>query len=106
MGQNGTVIIGVINNEYAATGYVVRTYLADIEEYFNASANRTELRELSRSPLDRFSLSIDHGQGWNTSYTFRIDRPGIFRVVFLLSKLPDEQNAYRTLWLTVRVRAA
>ena len=100
------MIIGVINNEYAPASYAIRTYVADMEESFNASANRTELRELSRSPLDRLSLSIGHGQEWNRSYTFRIDRPGIFRVVFLLFKLPDERNAYRTLWLTVRVRAS
>ena len=101
------MIIGVINNEYAPASYAIRTYLADIEEYFNASTNRTELRgELSRSPLDRLSLSIGHGREWNTGYTFRIDRPGIFRVAFLPSKLPDEQAAYRTLWPTVRGPAA
>ena len=104
VGQNGTIIIGVINDEYANTSYVVRTYLADMEEYFNVTANRTQVRELSRSPLDRLSLSIGHGQEWDSGYTFRIDRPGIFCVVFLLFKLPDDQTAYRTLWLTVRVR--
>ncbi len=104
VGQDGTVIVGVINNEYANTSYVVRTYLAVMEEYFNTTANRTEVRELSRSPLDRFSLSIENGQGWNRSYTFRINQPGIFRVVFVLFKLPNDQGAYRTLWLTVRVR--
>jgi len=81
-------------------------YLATMEEFFNASSNRTELRELSRSFRSNLTLEVANDAYWNQSYTFNLSSPGVFRLYFLLSKLPDDQTAYRTLYLTVRVRAS
>jgi len=106
VGQNGTLNLTVHNREFAPLRYELRIYQATMEEVFNASANRTELRELSRSFLSNLTIELASDAYWNQSYTFNLSSPGIFRLYFLLYKLPDDQTVYRTLYLTVRVRAS
>ncbi len=102
--EPGTINLTVHNREFADVSYEIRIYRATMEAYFNASANRTELRELSRTYVSNLSLQLGNDGFWNRSYTFNFSSLGIYRLYFNLYKLPDSQDVYRYLFLTVRVR--
>jgi uncharacterized membrane protein len=102
--QTSTINLTVHNVEYAYVAYEIRVVYATMEAFFNASANRTQYRELSRTTITNFSLNLPNGDYWNRSYRFFIPMPGIYRLYFHLYKLPDTSDVYRYLFLTVRVR--
>ncbi len=102
--QTVTINLTVHNVEYADVAYEIRVVQATMEAFFNASANQTQYRELSRTMVTNFSLDVPDGGYWNRSYRFSIPAPGIYRLIFDLYKLPDTQDVYRYLFLTVFVR--
>ena len=85
IGENGTVIIGVVNHENANTSYQLNVIYDNnilTQETFNLKNN--EKKEIS------FSFSLNKtGTGQKLN--------------FYLYKLPDTQNPYRTLELLVDV---
>jgi uncharacterized membrane protein len=102
--QTGTVTLTVHNAEYTDVAYEIRVYQATMEVFFNASANRTQYRELSRAYVTNFSFDLYNGGYWNRSYSFSIPMPGIYRLYFHLYKLPDTGVIYRHASLPVYVR--
>jgi uncharacterized membrane protein len=102
--QTATIKLTVQNVEYADVAYEIRVHRATMEALFNASANRTQYREVSRAYITNFSLDLHNGGLWNRSYSFSIATPGIYRLLFDLYKLPDTRAIYRYAFLTVFVR--
>lgn len=98
VGQNGTVIIGIANHEYRTVNYTVEIWLVNAS-FIN---NRTVIHHMYF--FDRFSVTLNHTpvniEGnwtpqWEMWYTFSIDRPGRYKMWFLLFKedippLPSE----------------
>jgi uncharacterized membrane protein len=89
VGQNATIIIGIANHEYRTVNYTVEIWLV------NASYedNRTVIRHMYF--FDRFNVSLNHTpvniEGnwtpqWEMPYTFSIDKPGRYKMWFLLFK--------------------
>jgi uncharacterized membrane protein len=101
--ETGTIHLTVHNVEYADIAYEIRVVQAKMEAFFNASANRTQYRELSRTYITNFSLDVPNGGYWNRSHSFSIPSAGIYRLYFDLYKLPDTQAVYRYTFLTVFV---
>ncbi len=87
VGQNATVIIGIANHEYRRVNYTVEVWL--VNAVFEN--NSTVINHMYF--MDRFNVTLDHRDidiegnwtpQWETPYTFSIDRPGRFKVWFLL----------------------
>jgi uncharacterized membrane protein len=103
--EPATVNLTVHNREFADVAYEIGIYRATMEAYFNASANRTQLRELSRMYVSSLSLQLGNDRFWNRPYTFNFSGLGIYRLYFNLYKLPNTHDVYRYLFLTIRVRS-
>jgi uncharacterized membrane protein len=88
-GQNATIIIGIANHEYRTVNYTVEIWLV------NASYedNRTVIHHMYF--FDRFNVTLNHTpvniEGnwtpqWEMPYTFYIEKPGRYKMWFLLFK--------------------
>ena len=89
VGQNATIIIGIVNHEYKTVNYTVEIWLVNAT-YEN---NRTIIHHMYF--FDRFNVTLNHTpvniEGnwtpqWETRYTFSIDKPGRYKMWFLLFK--------------------
>ncbi len=103
--QTAKISLTVHNVEYADLAYEIRVYEATMEAFFNASAKQTQYRELSRIYVTNFSIDLSNGGYWNRSYNFLSPTLGVYRLIFDLYKLPDTQDVYHYLFLTIFVRA-
>jgi len=84
-GQNGSVIIGVVNHEYTTTDYLL-------------------LVKVNNSTLQNQTLTLTSGQKMEIPFNFTAGTSGQKKMEFLLYKLPNNDTAYRSLhlWLNVR----
>ena len=89
VGQEGRLIIGIANHEYRTVNYTVEIWLVNAS-YEN---NQTVINEMYF--LDRFNVTLDHmpvdvGENWTPQwempYTFSLDKPGRYKIWFLLFK--------------------
>ena len=101
--ENGTVIIGVVNHEFANVTYTVRKDLVWIQWVYNDTTERDEPVEMSRVTLHTEDLSLDHEDEWESPFLFSIDDAGDYKVEFLLFKNGDFSEVYRSLHLYVEV---
>lgn len=83
-GQNGSMIIGVVNHEYTTTDYLL-------------------VVKVNNTILKNQTLSLTNGQKMEIPYTFTAGSTGQKKLEFLLYKLPNNQTEYRSLhlWLNV-----
>ncbi len=102
-GVETLAIIPAYNVEYATAGYVINVSLAVMMPFLNVTANQTQYRVVSQTPVTNFTFQLFNGGYWNHTYAFRIPSPGIFRLYFDLYKLPDTVAVYRYLFLTIFV---
>ena len=84
-GQNGSVIIGVVNHEYTTTDYLL-------------------LVKVNNSTLQNQTLTLTSGQKMEIPFNFTAGTSGQKKMEFLLYKLPNNETSYRNLhlWLNVR----
>ncbi len=84
VGQNGTVIIGVVNHEYQTVNYqlVVTT---------------------NGTIMSQQNITLTNGNKTEIPYSFTAGSAGNKEIEFLLYKLPDTTNVYRSLHLFVNM---
>lgn len=84
VGQNGTVIIGIVNHEYQTANYelVVRS---------------------NGTIMSQQNISLTNGNQTQIPYSFTAGSVGYKNIEFLLYKLPDTTNVYRSLHLYVNM---
>ncbi|MBF4475779.1 DUF1616 domain-containing protein [Methanobacterium formicicum] len=84
-GQNGSVIIGVVNHEYTTTDYLLMV-------------------KVNNSTLKNETLTLTSGQKMEIPFNFTAGTPGQKKMEFLLYKLPNNETAYRSLhlWLNMK----
>jgi len=84
IGQNGTVIIGVVNHEYQTANYelVVRS---------------------NGTIMNQQNITLTNSNQTQIPYSFTAGSAGYKNVEFLLYKLPDTTNVYRSLHLYVNM---
>ena len=84
-GQNGSVIIGVVNHEYATTDYLL-------------------VVKVNNSTMKNQTLKLTNGQKMEIPFNFTAGTSGQKKMEFLLYKLPNNETAYRSLhlWLNVK----
>ncbi len=85
VGESGNLIIGVVNREYDLVNYRLEVRLNDIL-------------------IDQQNLTLEHEEKWEEEFSFTANNPGANqKLEFLLYKLPDTNEAYRSLHLWVDV---
>lgn len=93
VGENGTVIIGVVNHEYRAINYTIEVWLINQTVVYNESTDENETRYNHMWFMDKINIMLDHTpigtEGlwepqWEYNYTFNISREGDFKLAFLL----------------------
>ena len=109
VGENGTLFIGIGNQEYRNVTYTVETYFVRMD--FNQTTNTSSLNAMDR--IDRFTVPVPFNETRILPYTITPDRTGYNRVEFLLfnetvppdtvSGMDRINSSYRDLhlWLTV-----
>ncbi|MGM0771293.1 MAG: DUF1616 domain-containing protein [Halobacteriota archaeon] len=89
-GQNGTVIVGVVNHEYADTDYSIELMLE----------NNSHLME-----QELLQITLQHNETWEKEITFTPESAGEnMKMQFLLYKGRDMAEPYRNLHLWIDVR--
>jgi len=101
--ETGSVIIGVVNHEFATVNYTVRVDLVGVRIVYNASSMYNETVEVNRTAWSLFHVTLADTRNWTQAYTFRINYTGLWKVQFLLFKDGDFSGAYRQLQLYARV---
>jgi uncharacterized membrane protein len=83
-GQQGKVIIGIVNHEYATVDYQL-------------------VVKMNSNILTKKTITLQNNQKKEIPYTFTANPVGQNKLQFLLYKLPDNKKVYRSLhlWLTV-----
>lgn len=128
LGENATVIIGILNHEYRTIKYHVGIWLVNQ----STSYNNTEGENIKSIDhmwfVDEITVELNHisinvekpiGLQWQYNYSFNLSRQGHFKLIFLLFTIPMEnytsnidykdkaeyllKSAYREvyLWITV-----
>jgi uncharacterized membrane protein len=84
-GQNGSLIMGVVNHEYTTTDYLL-------------------VIKVNNNTLKNQTLTLSSGEKMEIPYNFTAGTTGQKKMEFLLYKLPDNATAYRSLhlWLNVK----
>ncbi|NJE11135.1 DUF1616 domain-containing protein [Thermococcus sp. MAR1] len=91
-GENGTVIIGIVNHEHRNVTYYVQVWLVNLT--WDNTTNTTVIHEMYPMPgwfnvtLPNVPVNIEGNwtPQFETNYTFSIDKPGRWQVWFLLFK--------------------
>lgn len=84
VGQNGSVVIGVVNHEYQTVNYQLVV-----------TSNGTVMSQQN--------ITLTNGNQTQIPYSFTASSPGTKEIEFLLYKLPDTTNVYRSLHLFVNM---
>lgn len=102
-GEEGSLIVGIGNNEGATTTYTVVVQLQAVEgEGTGASVQ-------SSTELDRFEVTLEGGETVETEHTITPEQAGEdLRLTYLLyvgdpPENPSEENAYRSTYIWVDV---
>ncbi len=98
VGENATVIMGIANHEYRIINYTVEIWLVNS----SYEDNKTRIHQMYF--MDSLNITLDYTDTniegnwtpqWEKPYTFTIDKPGAFKIWFLLFKdsviPPDEK---------------
>jgi len=103
-GEEGRVIIGIVNHEYRNVTYFIEIWLVNAS--YDFEKNQTVIYEahlldvLEKTlPHQPVQIEGDWTPQWETNYSFRIDEPGNWQIWFLLFKdsrpeLRDESDAF------------
>lgn len=84
-GDNGRVIIGIVNHENTPTSY-----------HLVIASNGTVMDELT--------FNLKNKEKKEINYSFTAGDPGVRKMEFLLFKLPDNNNVYRSLHLWINIQ--
>lgn len=127
-GENTSFTLGLINHEYTTMNYTIEIWLIEESIIFNESTKENDTLYNHAWFMDKIGVELQHTEitnkinqtkKWEYNYTFKINKIGFFKLVFLLFTTPSEhfdieqdyndsidpriKNAYRELhlWLYV-----
>lgn len=103
VGQNGSLIVGVVNHEHSNTSYMVVEELVKVEFVLNETTGNEEPVELWRVRIGSNNISLNHEEEWESPFTFSVNETGQFKLELLLFLGEDLSEPYRSLHLWVDV---
>jgi len=110
VGENSTVVIGIVNHEGKKVNYYIEVYLVNVTYTNNTNnINDSETCGLTINNIklvDRFNITLlpksialkgNWTPQWEKNYTFNINKPGKWQLWFLLFKnrIPKESNSQK-----------
>ncbi len=101
--EEGTVIIGVVNHEFATINYTVNVVLVTVQYVYNGSTGRNDTVEIANVTLDSQSAFLGNGLAWERPFNFTISQSGDYKLRFLLYKDVQQPAPYRSLHLWIKV---
>ncbi|NPA62801.1 MAG: DUF1616 domain-containing protein [Methanococci archaeon] len=104
VGENATVIIGIVNHEGRDVNYYVEIYLVNLT--YNETLNKTIIYKADL--MDRFNVTLppkpinvdgNWTPQWEMPYNFTINKPGKWQIWFILykDKIPEENATQKIL---------
>lgn len=104
IGEDGSVIIGLVNHEYKTINYTIEIWLIEETYSYNTTTHTNETTYTHMWFMDKFTQSLksisftndkDWKSQWEYNYTFQIKRRGEYKLTFLLFTTPaQEYNRY------------
>jgi len=97
IGENASVIIGIVNHEYKTINYTIEVWLSNQTTEYNYTSEKNETVYNNLWFMDKINVTLDHktidiekGQllQWEYNYTFNFTKKGNFKLVFLLYTSP------------------
>ncbi len=100
IGENGSVIIGLVNHEYKTMNYTIEIWLINETTSYNKTVQKNETTYIHMwfinkitQPLNNTPITNDKEwkSQWEYNYTFQIKRRGEYKLTFLLftTSTPD-----------------
>lgn len=93
IGENGSVIIGIVNHEHEQVNYTVEIWIVNQTWEYNESSQENEsvihnmwFMEKIHTPLNHTKVKVE-GEWepqWEYNYSFNITKKGVFKIAFLL----------------------
>jgi uncharacterized membrane protein len=93
VGQNATIMIGIVNHEYRIINYTVEIWLVNQTIIYNETTGENETSYSHMWFIDNLNIMLNHTpidiEGawepqWEYNYTFGISEKGNFKLAFLL----------------------
>lgn len=103
VGQNVTIMIGIVNHEYRTVNYTVELWLVNQTIIYNETTGENETSYNHMWFIDNLNIMLNHTPidiggtwepQWEYDYTFNISRKGNFKLAFLLFTEPTEEYYY------------
>jgi len=103
MGENATVIMGIVNHEYKTVNYTIEVWLINQSIYYDESGNINKTIVHHMWFLDKITTTLEHTDidlekpwtpQWEYNYTFTMDRNGSSKLAFLLYTTPSDNYSY------------
>ncbi len=103
VGENATVIIGVVNHEHRTINYTIEIWLINQTVAYNESTNENETRYNHMWFIYKINIILNHipidiegpwKPQWEHNYTFNISREGDYKLAFLLFTTTTENYSY------------
>jgi uncharacterized membrane protein len=133
LGENATVILGIVNHENTLMNYTIEVWLSNQTIVYNNISNINETIYHHLWIMDKINITLTpepinleefSTSQWEYNYTFHINRKGNYKLVFLLytnqtqnyiknedyktiaaEKVDEEQTtAYRSIYLWINVK--
>ncbi len=101
--EQGTVIMGIVNHEYATVNYTVKTVLITVQFVYNSTTQRNDTIEIANLTLDTRYALLEHEKTWEEFFNFSISQSGDYKLRFLLFKDSLQSESYRDLHLWINV---
>jgi uncharacterized membrane protein len=99
--EPGTLILSVVNHEFARVTYMVRVDLLGVNAVFNTTCNCSQTQDVNRTSLTWLNQTLGDKETWSQQFTFRINATGLWKLEFLLFK--DSSLTSQTLRLFIQV---
>jgi len=103
IGENGSIIIGLVNHEYKTMNYTIEIWLINETTSYNTTSQKNEttyahmwfLNKVTQ-PLNNMPITTDKEwkSQWEYNYTFQIKRRGEYKLTFLLFTTPTPDYHY------------
>ncbi len=103
VGEDGDIIVGVVNHEHSDSDYDVIVELVKVNFITNNTTGEEEPVELSRTQIGFFNLTLEHDETWEAPFSFSIGEIGDYKLELFLFKDDDLSESYRSLHLWVEV---
>jgi uncharacterized membrane protein len=104
IGEEASVIIGVINHEYQTINYTIEIWLINQTTVYNESTEENETIYNHAWYMNKISIMLNHTPAdiegswkpqWENNYTFNISQKGEdFKLAFLLFTTPTDTSNY------------